>query len=157
MHQGSKLIPADFLLPANSHYNLGDHHLILAANALAQAEALMMGKTAEQAREELAAAGLNAEAIAAILPYKVFEGNKPSNTLLFDKLTPRTLGRLIAMYEHKIFVQGVIWNIFSFDQWGVELGKQLAKAILPELQGDPTTGQHDASTAGLIHQFKALR
>ncbi|MCK5147237.1 glucose-6-phosphate isomerase [bacterium] len=154
IHQGTKLIPVDFLIPANSHYDMGDHHIKLAANGLAQSEALMKGKTNDEARLELEAAGMDFDEIHRLLPFKTFEGNRPSSTLLFDKLTPRTLGRLIALYEHKIFVQGVIWNIYSFDQWGVELGKQLAAAIIPELESANDVTGHDGSTNGLINDFK---
>ncbi|MGB5985389.1 MAG: glucose-6-phosphate isomerase [Desulfobacterales bacterium] len=157
IHQGTKLIPADFLAPALSHNPLGDHHAKLLSNFFAQSEALMRGKPEEDVREELQKAGKSETEIKALLPHKVFEGNRPSNSILFKQLTPRTLGSLIAMYEHKIFVQGVIWNIFSFDQWGVELGKQLAGRILPELADDRPVAGHDASTNGLINAFKAFR
>ncbi|MEL6672741.1 MAG: glucose-6-phosphate isomerase [Bacteroidota bacterium] len=157
IHQGTKLIPCDFLAPAISHNPIGDHHPKLLANYFAQTEALMAGKTAEEVQAELEAAGKSAEEIAFLTPFKVFEGNRPTNSFLFKQLTPRTLGSLIAMYEHKIFVQGVIWNIFSFDQWGVELGKQLAKKILPELEGEESVSSHDASTNGLINAYKAMR
>ncbi len=157
IHQGTRLIPADFLAPAHSHNPLGDHHPILLANYLAQTEALMRGKTAEEARGELEAKGLASERIEELLPHKVFEGNRPTTTILFDRLDPRTLGRLIALYEHKIFVQGAVWNINSFDQWGVELGKQLASAILPELTSDAPPGDHDSSTRGLIREVRRRR
>ncbi|MDJ0876448.1 MAG: glucose-6-phosphate isomerase [Desulfobacterales bacterium] len=157
IHQGTKLIPADFLAPAVSHNPVGRHHDILLSNFFAQTEALMNGQTPEEVREALAQAGKNEAEIAALMPHKVFPGNRPTNSILFRKLTPRTLGSLIAMYEHKIFVQGYIWNIFSFDQWGVELGKQLARRILPELAGDTAVGDHDGSTNGLINAFKAMR
>jgi len=157
IHQGTKLIPADFLAPAQSQNPIGDHHAKLLANFFAQTEALMMGKTEEEAAQELREQGKSDEEIKRLAPFKTFQGNKPTNSILFEKLTPRTLGALIAMYEHKIFVQGVIWNIFSFDQWGVELGKQLAKKILPELEGDSTVSSHDASTNGLINAFKNMR
>ena len=157
IHQGTRVIPADFLAPAVSHNAVGDHHGILLANFFAQTEALMKGKTAKEAREELEAAGVPDERIRALAPHKVFPGNRPTNSFLFTQLTPRTLGRLIALYEHKIFVQGIIWNINSFDQWGVELGKQLANAILPELVDDDPVDSHDASTNGLINQYKNLR
>lgn len=134
IHQGTRMIPADFLAPMHSQNPLGEHHAILLANCFAQTEALMVGKTAEEARAELEAQGLHGEALEALLPHKVFPGNKPTNTLLFDKLDPHTLGMLIALYEHKVFVQSVVWNINPFDQWGVELGKQLAGKILPELR-----------------------
>ena len=157
IHQGTKLIPCDFLAPAVSHNPLGDHHAKLLSNFFAQTEALMMGKPDEVVREELSSSGLDKEAIASLLAFKIFEGNRPTNSILFKKLTPETLGSLIAMYEHKIFVQGAIWNIFSFDQWGVELGKQLAKKILPELEGEKEVNVHDASTNGLINAFKQMR
>ena len=157
IHQGAKLIPADFLAPVESRHALGAHHSILLSNFFAQTEALMKGKTRREARAELMAAGLRGDKLKELLPHKVFQGNKPTNSLLFRQLDPKTLGSLIALYEHKVFVQGVIWNINSFDQWGVELGKQLAKAILPELkQAAPVTG-HDASTNGLIDYYKRQR
>jgi glucose-6-phosphate isomerase len=157
LHQGTKLIPADFIATIESHNPVGRHHDILLANFFAQTEALMRGKTEDEARRELEAAGLAGAALRRLLPHKVFPGNRPSNSILIRKLTPRALGRLIAMYEHKIFVQGIIWNINSFDQWGVELGKQLAGAILPELeQVDPVTS-HDASTNGLINHYRKRR
>ena len=157
IHQGTKLIPCDFLAPAQTHNPLGDHHEKLLANFFAQTEALMMGKTQEEAAEELHEQEKSEEAIEKLAIFKSFEGNKPTNSILFEKLTPYTLGNLIAMYEHKIFVQGVIWNIFSFDQWGVELGKQLAKKILPELEGDGEVSSHDGSTNGLINAYKEKR
>lgn len=157
IHQGTKLIPADFIASVETHNSSGEHHAILLSNFFAQTEALMRGKTAEEARAELAAAGVSGEALEKLVPHKVFQGNKPTNSILLQKLTPRSLGSLIALYEHKIFVQGVIWNINSFDQWGVELGKQLAKAILPELAGDGEVASHDASTNGLINDYKARR
>ncbi|MEJ5358297.1 MAG: glucose-6-phosphate isomerase [Desulfobacterales bacterium] len=157
LHQGTRLVPCDFLAPAVSHTPLGRHHDMLLANFFAQTEALMNGKTRGEAEEELRRAGAPEEEVQRLAPHKVFEGNRPSTTILFRKLTPHTLGRLIAMYEHKIFVQGVIWNIFSFDQWGVELGKALADRILPELEGTHPPGRHDASTAGLIEACRALR
>jgi glucose-6-phosphate isomerase len=156
IHQGTKLIPCDFIAPAISHNRMGDHHQKLMSNYFAQAEALMNGKTMEEVIEELEKAGMNNEEIEIHAPYRVFEGNRPSNSILFKKLTPRTLGSLIALYEHKIFVQGVIWNIYSFDQWGVELGKVLAKKILPELAADGEISSHDSSTNGLINYFKRL-
>jgi glucose-6-phosphate isomerase len=157
IHQGTRLIPCDFLAAARSHNPMGQHHEILLSNFFAQTEALMKGKTADEVRRELAAAGVVGEAMEALLPHKVFPGNRPTNSLLYQQLDPRTLGKLIALYEHKIFVMGAIWNINSYDQWGVELGKQLAKAILPELAGpDPVTA-HDASTNGLINYYKSLR
>jgi glucose-6-phosphate isomerase len=147
-------VPADFIAPLFSQNPIGDHHRILLANCFAQSEALMKGKTAEEARAELERAGLNAPRVAELVPHKCFSGNRPTNTILFDRLTPRTLGRLIALYEHKIFVQGVIWNVNSYDQWGVELGKQLANAILPELADAGSTTSHDSSTNALIAHFK---
>ena len=149
LHQGSRPIPVDVLVAAESHNPFGDHHQILLANALAQTEALMRGRTEAEARAELEAAGTPAETLARVLPHKVFAGNRPSNTLLYRKLDPFTLGALVALYEHKVFVQGVLWNINSFDQWGVELGKKLAGAIRAELAGAPP-GEHDGSTAGQI-------
>ncbi|WP_020602201.1 glucose-6-phosphate isomerase [Spirosoma spitsbergense] len=157
IHQGTKLIPCDFLAPAISQRPIGEHHKILMANYFAQTEALMNGKTEEEAADELRKAGKSEDEIAALAPFKTFSGNRPTNSILFQKLTPHTLGSLIALYEHKIFTQGVIWNIFSFDQWGVELGKQLASRILPELQDDETISAHDSSTNGLINAFKAMR
>jgi glucose-6-phosphate isomerase len=150
IHQGTRLIPCDFILPLATHNPLGAHHRMLIANCLAQGEALMRGKTEAEVSSDLAAKGMAAGTIARLLPHKVFPGNRPTNTLLLPKLTPRTLGSLIALYEHKIFVQGIIWNINSFDQWGVELGKQLAGAILAELEAGTIMAQHDASTAGLL-------
>ncbi|MGR9100504.1 MAG: glucose-6-phosphate isomerase [Gammaproteobacteria bacterium] len=150
IHQGTKLVPCDFLAPAKSHYNLPGHHSILVSNFLAQTEALMKGKTEDEVRNELNCSD------PVLIASKVFRGNKPSNSFLFKKLTPRTLGSLIAFYEHKIFVQGAIWNINSFDQMGVELGKVLAKAILPELQGNENIESHDCSTNGLINYYKKL-
>ena len=157
IHQGTRLIPADFIAPIDSHNPLGDHHKILLANFFAQTEALMMGKSLAQVREELAAQGLDEAAITQLEAHKVFSGNRPTNSLLFKKLTPHMLGKLVALYEHKIFVQGVIWNINCYDQWGVELGKQLAKAILPELQGDAMVHTHDGSTNALINYYKRHR
>ena len=157
IHQGTPLIPADFLAAAHSLTPLGDHHDKLLANFFAQPEALAFGKTSEQARAELERAGLAGEALEALLPHKVFPGNRPTNAILYRRLDPNTLGRLIALYEHKIFTQGVLWNINSFDQWGVELGKQLAQAILPELAGAGPVAGHDPSTNGLINHLKALR
>ena len=157
IHQGTKLIPCDFLAPAISHNPLSDHHPKLLANFFAQTEALMGGKTEEEVVAELKKAGKSDEEIAFLTPFRVFEGNRPTNSLLFKQLTPYMLGVLIALYEHKIFAQGVIWNIFSFDQWGVELGKQLANRILPELGGDEPVTTHDASTNGLINAWKEMR
>ena len=157
IHQGTKLIPADFLAPAISHNPIGGHHQILLSNFFAQTEALLNGKTEEEVIADLKKDGKTAKEIQNLLPHKLFEGNRPTNSILFKKLTPRVLGSLIAMYEHKIFVQGVIWNIFSFDQWGVELGKQLAKKILPELADDKPLDTHDSSTNGLINTYKQMR
>jgi glucose-6-phosphate isomerase len=157
IHQGTELIPADFLAAAESLTPLGDHHDKLLANFFAQTEALAFGKTAEQARAELEAEGLAGQALEALVPHKVFVGNRPTSSILYRRLDPDTLGRLIALYEHKIFTQGVLWNINSFDQWGVELGKQLAKVILPELAGPAPVTSHDVSTNGLINHLKALR
>ena len=157
IHQGTKLIPADFLAPVISHNPLGDHHRILLSNFFAQTEALLNGKTREEVLAELKKEGKTDSEIQKLLPHKMFEGNRPTNSILFQKLTPRVLGSLIAMYEHKIFVQGVIWNIFSFDQWGVELGKQLAIKILPELADDKPVKAHDTSTNGLINAYKQMR
>lgn len=157
IHQGTKLIPADFIAPAQSHNPLGEHHNMLLSNFFAQTEALMNGKTEEEVIAELKAAGKSDAEIAAIAPFKVFEGNRPTNSFLLKKITPHSLGSLIAMYEHKIFVQGIIWNIYSFDQWGVELGKQLAGKILPELKDNSEISSHDSSTNGLINQYKAWR
>jgi glucose-6-phosphate isomerase len=157
IHQGTKLIPADFLAPAISHNPIGNHHDILLSNFFAQPEALLNGKTREEVVEELQTEGKTTEEIRRLWPYKVFDGNKPTNSILFRKMTPRVLGNLVAMYEHKIFVQGVIWNIFSFDQWGVELGKQLATKVLPELTDDQPVRSHDASTNGLINAYKTMR
>ncbi|MEZ0539036.1 glucose-6-phosphate isomerase [Fibrella arboris] len=157
IHQGTKLIPCDFIAPAISHRPLGNHHTLLLSNFFAQTEALMNGKTEEEAADELQKAGRSADEIAQIAPFKAFSGNRPTNSFLLKQLTPRALGSLIAMYEHKIFTQGVIWNIFSFDQWGVELGKQLASKILPELETDTAVTSHDSSTNGLINAYKQMR
>jgi len=157
IHQGTKLIPADFLAPIETHNPVGEHHRILLSNFFAQTKALMKGKTEQVARKELEDADMQGEALEKLLPHKLFSGNRPTNSIMFKKLTPGTLGMLIAMYEHKIFVQGIIWNINSFDQWGVELGKQLAKAILPQLQGDGEINNHDSSTNGLINYYKSNR
>jgi glucose-6-phosphate isomerase len=157
IHQGTKLIPCDFLAPIDSQNPFGAHHRILLSNFFAQPEALMRGKTAAEVHAELAAAGMSGAELEALVPHKVFPGNKPSNSLMFQKLTPRTLGSLIALYEHKIFVQGAVWNINSFDQWGVELGKQLAKVIQPELNDEHMVVSHDSSTNGLINYYKAHR
>ncbi|WGE72278.1 glucose-6-phosphate isomerase [Actinobacillus equuli subsp. haemolyticus] len=157
IHQGTKLIPCDFIAPAQTHNPVGDHHAKLLSNFFAQTEALAFGKSKETVEAEFVAAGKNLADVAEIVPFKVFTGNKPTNSILVQKITPFTLGALIAMYEHKIFVQGVIFNIYSFDQWGVELGKQLANRILPELQNAEQITSHDSSTNGLINQFKAWR
>ncbi|UCS93162.1 glucose-6-phosphate isomerase [Echinicola marina] len=157
IHQGTHLIPCDFIAPAISHNPVGDHHVKLLSNFFAQTEALMNGKSLEEVKAELKAAGKSEEEIEKLAPHKVFEGNRPTNSILVKRVDPYTLGALVAMYEHKIFVQGAIWNIFSFDQWGVELGKVLAKNILPELEGDEKVGSHDASTNGLINAYKDLR
>lgn len=157
IHQGTKLIPCDFLAPAKSQNDIGDHHPKLLANFFAQTEALMMGKTPTEVVAELKSQGKTAAEIERLMPFKVFAGNRPTNSLLFEKLTPRTLGSLVALYEHKIFVQGVIWNIFSFDQWGVELGKALASQILPELEDNSPVSSHDSSTNGLINAYKKMR
>jgi glucose-6-phosphate isomerase len=151
------MIPADFLAPAISHNRIGEHHNILLSNFFAQTEALLNGKTKDEVIEELKGEGKSEDEIQKLYPHKVFEGNRPTNSILFRKLTPKVLGSLIAMYEHKIFVQGVVWSIFSFDQWGVELGKQLAKKILPELGDDTPIETHDSSTNGLINAFKEMR
>jgi glucose-6-phosphate isomerase len=166
IHQGTRLIPADFLAPIETQNPLASpdasgkktrHHEVLLANFFAQTEALMKGKTTDEARAELVAAKTPADRIEALAVHKTFEGNRPSTSILFQKLTPRTLGRLVAMYEHKIFTQGIVWNIYSFDQWGVELGKQLAKKIEPELAAEGEVLSHDASTNGLINHYKRSR
>jgi glucose-6-phosphate isomerase len=157
IHQGTKMIPCDFLAPIETQNPLGRHHAILLSNFFAQTEALMKGKTPDEVRGELKAQGLSGDKLEALLPHKVFPGNRPTNSIMFQKLTPFTLGSLIALYEHKIFTQGIIWNINSFDQWGVELGKQLAKAILPELDGPAAVASHDSSTNGLINHYKEHR
>lgn len=156
IHQGTRMVPADFLIPAQTQHPIRNslHHKILLANFLAQTEALMKGKTTEEAKKELEAGGLSGDNLEKILPHKVFQGNKPTNSIVFKKLSPFTLGVLIAMYEHKIFIQGVMWEINSFDQWGVELGKQLAKKIEPELQDSAQVSSHDSSTNGLINFLK---
>ncbi len=157
IHQGTQLIPADFIAPAVTHNKITNHHTLLMSNFFAQTEALMNGKSKEVVVAELQKTGLSEMEIEKLAPFKVFEGNKPTNSFLIKQLDPATLGSLIAMYEHKIFVQGVIWNIFSYDQWGVELGKQLANSILPELENEDIITSHDSSTNGLINQFKAWR
>jgi glucose-6-phosphate isomerase len=155
IHQGTKLIPADFIAPAISHNPLGEHHKMLLSNFFAQTEALMNGKTRAEVDAELT--GKSEEEKNKIAPFKVFEGNRPTNSILVKKVTPKVLGSLIAMYEHKIYVQGIIWNIFSFDQWGVELGKQLANKIYPELTDNNVVESHDSSTNALINQYKNWR
>ncbi|MEQ8338777.1 MAG: glucose-6-phosphate isomerase [Cyclobacteriaceae bacterium] len=157
IHQGTKLIPCDFLAAAVSQNPLGDHHEKLIANFFAQPEALMMGKSREEVIKEFESKGIAEKDYQHLVPFKVFDGNRPSTSILYKTLDPHTLGALIAMYEHKIFVQGIIWNIFSFDQWGVELGKQLANKILPELAGEQTVTSHDSSTNAMINYFKKLR
>ena len=157
IHQGTKIIPCDFIAPAQTHNPLSDHHEKLLSNFFAQTEALAFGKSKQAVEEEFLAAGKSLESVKEIVPFKVFTGNKPTNSILLQKITPYSLGALIAMYEHKIFVQGVIFNIYSFDQWGVELGKQLANRILPELKGSELVESHDSSTNGLINQYKAWR
>lgn len=161
IHQGTQIVPADFLMPVHSHYEIGKHgyahHKILLANFLAQTQALMLGKTKDEARAELEKQGLSGQALEDLLPHKVFEGNRPTTSIMFDKLTPNTLGKLIALYEHKIFVQGIMWDINSFDQWGVEYGKQIAQQILPQLTNDEVVSNYDSSTNGLINHTKALK
>jgi glucose-6-phosphate isomerase len=154
IHQGAKLVPADFIAPCETHNPMGEHHWVLLSNFFAQTEALMRGKTAEEARAELLEEGKKGAELESLVAHKTFPGNKPTTSILIKKITPRALGSLLAMYEHKIFVQGIIWNINSYDQWGVELGKQLAKAILPELKAPGPVTSHDASTDGLINFFK---
>ena len=161
IHQGTQIVPADFLMPVHSHYAIGKqgfaHHKILLANFLAQTQALMLGKTKEQARAELEKQGLSGNALEKLLPHKVFEGNRPSTSIMFDTLTPNMLGKLIALYEHKIFVQGIIWDINSYDQWGVEYGKQIAQQILPQLINNEVVSNYDSSTNGLINHTKMLK
>jgi glucose-6-phosphate isomerase len=157
IHQGTLVIPCDFIATAQSHNSIGDHHRILISNFFAQTEALMNGKSEEEVETELLSAGKSPEEIASLAPFKIFEGNKPTNSILIKKITPYNLGSLIALYEHKIFTQGVIWNIFSFDQWGVELGKQLANKILPELSSDEPVKSHDVSTNGMVNAYKEMR
>jgi len=157
IHQGTRLVPADFIAPARSHNPIGEHHAILLSNFFAQTEALMMGKTADEVRREMQQAGAGEAEIERLLPHRIFPGNRPTNAILCRQLTPGALGSLIALYEHKIFVQGLIWGVNSFDQWGVELGKQLAQAILPELTGPQPMVGHDSSTNGLINVFKKMR
>jgi len=157
IHQGTKLIPCDFIATAQSHNPMGDHHTKLLCNFFAQTEALMNGKSKEQVIADFEAKGISKETYKDLVSFKVFSGNKPSNSLLINKLTPYTLGQLISLYEHKIFVQGYLWNIYSFDQWGVELGKELANKILPELQNDFEISTHDSSTNGLINAYKKMK
>ncbi len=157
IHQGTRMIPCDFLIPIESQYPLGQHHEILFSNFLAQTQALMQGKSAEEARAELETAGYKGEELELLLLHKVFRGNRPTNSIMFQKLDPKTLGALIAIYEHKIFVQGIVWNINSFDQWGVELGKQLAQKIFPQLGDKQEVTNHDTSTNGLINHYKKHR
>ncbi|NBW60187.1 MAG: glucose-6-phosphate isomerase [Methylophilaceae bacterium] len=158
IHQGNKLIPCDFIVPIKSQYQVGEHgnehHNILLSNILAQTKALMQGKTSKEAKAELEAQGLDHHQIMTLLPHRVFGGNRPTNTLMIDELTPKSLGKLIALYEHKIFVQGIVWNINSFDQWGVEYGKQIAQKILPQLSSKDSISDHDGSTNRLINYFK---
>jgi glucose-6-phosphate isomerase len=156
LHQGTEIVPADFLIAAEPHENLGDHHAKLVANCLAQSEALAFGKTEVDVRKELEAAGLTGAALEKLLLHKVFPGNRPSNTLLYKKLDPETLGQLIALYEHKVLVQGAIWDINSFDQWGVELGKALATRLLPVVEGESTEAL-DSSTRGLVERLRVLK
>jgi glucose-6-phosphate isomerase len=157
IHQGTSVIPCDFLVAANPHEHLPPHHAKLVANCFAQSEALMLGKTEDEVVVELKGTGLSKSQIKALAPHKVFPGNRPSNTILYAKLDARTLGRLVALYEHKVFVQGTIWNVNSYDQWGVELGKQLARAILPKVEGTEGAESHDSSTQGLLAHFHGLK
>lgn len=161
IHQGNKMVPADFLVPLRSQYNIGEngdeHHRILISNIFAQTKALMQGKNTKEIKAELEAQNLPHDTVMMLMPHRVFAGNRPTNTLVFDQLNPNTLGKLIALYEHKIFVQGVIWNINSFDQWGVEFGKQIAQRILPQLESQELVTEHDASTNGLINHYKRWR
>jgi len=157
LHQGTRLVPCDFLAPARPRHAIGDHHAMLLSNFFAQTEALMRGRTAEEVRAEMQKSGKDAEEIRRLLPHRVFPGNRPSTSILYSELTPFALGQLIALYEHKIFVQGVVWNVNPFDQWGVELGKQLAGNILPELAGPGEVTGHDSSTNGLINAAKQMR
>jgi glucose-6-phosphate isomerase len=157
IHQGTRIIPCDFLAPVQTHNKVGAHHDILLANFFAQTEALMRGKTPDEARAELEGQKLPAARVDELVPHKTFLGNRPTTSIMVQEITPKTLGALVAMYEHKIFVQGIVWNIYSFDQWGVELGKQLASKILPELEGPGTVTSHDASTNGLINRYKTNR
>jgi glucose-6-phosphate isomerase len=155
IHQGTRMVPCDFIAPIETHNRLDDHHVVLLANFFAQTEALMTGKTEQEVRAELEAQKLPADRIEKLLPHKVFPGNRPTSSILVQKITPRALGKLVAMYEHKIFTQGIVWDIYSFDQWGVELGKQLAKKIEPELKAPGEVTTHDSSTRSLINRFKS--
>jgi glucose-6-phosphate isomerase len=157
IHQGTHLIPCDFIAPAKSHNPIGDHHVKLLSNFFAQTEALMKGKSLAEVEAEMRKAGKSEDEVQRIAPHRVFEGNRPTNSILVKQITPYTLGQLVAMYEHKIAAQGIIWNIFSFDQWGVELGKVLANGILPELSNEDKITSHDSSTNGLINAYKAMR
>jgi len=157
IHQGTKIIPADFIAPIETHNPIGAHHPILLSNFFAQTEALMKGKTGNEVRAELTKEGVSGDRQDLLAGHKMFKGNRPTSSILVQKINPRTLGSLVALYEHKIFVQGIIWRINSFDQWGVELGKQLAKAILPELEGDKHIISHDSSTNGLINYYKTKK
>jgi len=154
LHQGTRLVPCDFLAGIESHHAAGDHHRLLLANCFAQTEALMRGKNEDEVRAELTAQGLTGDALEQLLPHKVFPGNRPSTTILYRKLGPRTIGMLLALYEHKVFTMGAIWNINSFDQWGVELGKQLATAVAADLASPSLTHRHDSSTNRLINATK---
>jgi glucose-6-phosphate isomerase len=157
IHQGTSVIPCDFLVAAQPHEQLPPHHDKLVANVLAQAEALMLGKTKDEVVAELTTQGFDKKQIKALAPHKTFPGNRPSNVLMYPQLTPERLGSLVALYEHKVFVQGVIWDVNSFDQWGVELGKQLAKALLPKVQGTQSADSHDSSTRGLVATYLKLK
>jgi glucose-6-phosphate isomerase len=157
LQQGTQVVPADFIACCRPHHALPEHHTILLANCCAQTEALMQGKSAAEARAELEGSKLSPDEVERLLPHKVFPGNRPTSTLLLDALTPRALGALIALYEHKVFAQSVIWGINAFDQWGVELGKKLADRILPELTGEASGNVHDSSTSGLINHIKSRR
>jgi glucose-6-phosphate isomerase len=157
IHQSTRLVPCDFIAPARSHNAVGDHHKILLSNFFAQTEALMRGKTVSEVRADLARSGLTGPALEELVAHKVFDGNRPSNSILVRSIDPHTLGMLVALYEHKIFTQGIIWGVDSFDQWGVELGKQLASSILPELRDDAPISRHDSSTNGLINAYKEMR
>lgn len=156
LHQGTHFLPADFIMPLRTHNHIGDHHALLLSNCLSQSQALMQGKTLEEAKAELTAQGKTPEQVEELAPHKVIPGNRPSNTILFEKSTPRTIGALVAMYEHKVFAQGVIWNVNSFDQWGVELGKELGQKIYDIITGDNTPNGQDSSTKGLIDLFKKI-